>query len=89
MPDLKRIQVTLPETLLTELDRVLMAEKMNRSQLIREAVNLYMIEHKRKVLRDQMRRGYIEMARINLELALEGFTAEVDVERLFEARLAR
>ncbi|MTV48935.1 ribbon-helix-helix protein, CopG family [Heliobacillus mobilis] len=89
MPELKRIQVTLPETLLNELDRVLMAENMNRSQLIREAVNLYMNEHKRKVLRDQMRRGYIEMARINLELALEGFVAEVDVERLFEARLAR
>ncbi|ABZ84278.1 ribbon-helix-helix protein, CopG family [Heliobacterium undosum] len=89
MPELKRIQVTLPESLLDELDRVLMAEKMNRSQLIREAVNLYMSEHKRKVLRDQMRRGYAEMARINLELALEGFVAEVDVERLYEARLAR
>ncbi|MDD2421682.1 MAG: ribbon-helix-helix protein, CopG family [Heliobacteriaceae bacterium] len=89
MPDLKRIQVSLPQSLLSELDRILLTENMNRSQLIREAVNLYMVEHKRKVLRDQMRQGYIEMARINLELAMEGFAAEVDAELLYEARLAR
>ncbi|MCW2276697.1 CopG family ribbon-helix-helix protein [Heliophilum fasciatum] len=89
MPDLKRIQVTLPEPLLMEVDRVLMVERMNRSQLIREAVNLYMTELKRKALRDQMRRGYVEMARINLELAMEGFIAEFDAELVNEARLVR
>lgn len=72
-----------------EVDRVLMVERMNRSQLIREAVNLYMTELKRKALRDQMRRGYVEMARINLELAMEGFIAEFDAELVNEARLVR
>lgn len=92
MPQSKRIQVTIPENLLVELDQFLICEtmqKMNRSQLVREAVHLYIAEHKRRVLRDQMRRGYMEMARINLELAMEGFAAEVEVDHRYGARLAR
>ncbi|HWI65567.1 MAG TPA: hypothetical protein VNT75_27380, partial [Symbiobacteriaceae bacterium] len=52
----------------------------NRSALVREAVRIYVEERKKRDMREQMKRGYREMARINLTLAEEG--------PVFEAALA-
>lgn len=76
--ELKRIMISIPNTLLQEVDGMASMEKLTRSQFVREAMRLYIEERKRKSLRDTMKRGYQEMAGINLVLAEEGVLADFD-----------
>jgi len=77
--DLKRIMISIPDSLLQEVDGIIAMEKLSRSQFVREAMRLYIEDRKRKTVRDLMRRGYQEMAVINLTLAEEGLLAETEV----------
>lgn len=79
MADLKRIMISIPDSLLQEVDGIIAMEKLSRSQFVREAMRLYIEDRKRKTVRDLMRRGYQEMAVINLTLAEEGLLAETEV----------
>jgi CopG family transcriptional regulator / antitoxin EndoAI len=74
----KRIMISLPDHLLQEVDGIVEKENSNRSEFIRQAMKLYLMERKKRVLRDSMQRGYMEMAKINLHIALEAFQAEDD-----------
>ncbi len=56
------------------------AENSNRSEFIRQAMKLYLLERKKRYLRESMQRGYMEMAKINLNMASEAFQAEEDAE---------
>jgi len=80
---IKRIMISLPESLLEEVDGLATVERRNRSEFIREATKLYIAERKRYTIREQMKRGYQEMAHINLALALEHIDAEIDLQDLF------
>lgn len=71
MPASKRIMVTVPENLLLELDDIYAAESKNRSEIIREALKFYVGERKKRLVKEQMKKGYLEMADINLTLASE------------------
>ncbi len=84
MPVLKRIMVSLPESIIAEIDGIVSIEKVNRSEFIREVMLLYIAERKRQTLREQMKRGYAEMAQINLTLAIEGIAAETEVSWYLE-----
>ncbi|MBS3976734.1 MAG: ribbon-helix-helix protein, CopG family [Syntrophomonadaceae bacterium] len=88
MSGIKRIMISLPESLLEEVDGLATVERRNRSEFIREAMRLYIAERKRFTIREQMKRGYQEMAHINLALALEHIDAEIDFQDLFEGKLA-
>ncbi|MEW6522357.1 MAG: ribbon-helix-helix protein, CopG family [Bacillota bacterium] len=68
----KRIVVSLPDGMLREVDGITSMEKLNRSELIREAMRQFLEERKKREMRERLRRGYLEMAEINLELAEEG-----------------
>jgi CopG family transcriptional regulator / antitoxin EndoAI len=74
----KRIMISLPDQLLQEVDGIVEQENSNRSELIRQAMRLYLIERKKRYLRESMQRGYLEMAKINLHIASEAFHAEED-----------
>ncbi|MCL5935432.1 MAG: ribbon-helix-helix protein, CopG family [Clostridia bacterium] len=80
MAEVKRIMISLPDTLLREVDVIVASEKLNRSEFIREAMKLYIDERKRRIIRDQMKRGYSEMAKINLTLANENLLVEEEVK---------
>jgi len=82
----KRIMISLPKTLLEEVDTILCVEKMNRSELIREAMHFYLKEKKKMRLREEMRRGYLEMSRINLVIAQECFDCEEEVSVFIERK---
>ena len=69
MSDSKRIMISLPDSLLREVDNIVSMEKINRSQFIREAMRLYIREKNRMELSEQMKKGYQEMGEINLALA--------------------
>jgi len=77
--ELKRIMISIPNSLLQEVDGIVAVDKLSRSQFIREAMRLYIEDRKRKAVRDIMKRGYQEMAVINLSLAEEGVVADDEV----------
>jgi len=72
--------VSVPETLLAEIDLMLSLEKMNRSEFFQEAVFLYLSERKKQILREQMKRGYLEMAQINLNMVKDGVSSETEIK---------
>ncbi|WP_128895723.1 CopG family ribbon-helix-helix protein [Longirhabdus pacifica] len=76
----KRIMISLPEYLLQEVDGIVQKENSNRSEFIRQAMKVYLKEKKKRVLRETMQRGYLEMAKINLNMASEAFHAEEDAD---------
>ncbi len=77
MAESKRIIVSLPDSLLKEVDSIVSMEKKNRSQFIREAMKLYIRERKKMEIIEQLKKGYIEMANINLTLAEYGLTEDI------------
>lgn len=79
MAGAKKILVSVPQELLEEIESITRLDNITRSQLIRQAMQSYITEKKKIIVREQMQRGYIEMAAINLTLAEEGFYAEVQV----------
>jgi CopG family transcriptional regulator/antitoxin EndoAI len=76
MPASKRIIITVPEALLFEMDTVTMSESKNRSEIVREAIRFYLGERRRLLFREQMKKGYLEMAEINLRIACENIGEE-------------
>ncbi len=80
MPASKRIIITLSPKMLSELDEAAFLEKKNRSQLLREAIHYYLGERKKNLIKEQMKKGYKEMAEINLTLTRN--TCNIDEEAL-------
>lgn len=76
----KRIMISLPKNLLQEVDGMVERENSNRSEFIRQAMKLYLQERKKRLIREMMQRGYMEMARINLNISHEAFEAEEEAE---------
>jgi len=89
MADLKRIMISIPHSLLQEVDGIIAMEKRNRSEFVREAMRVYIEERKRKENRESMKRGYLEMAKINLVLAEEGLMAESELLDMVRIPLER
>ena len=85
---LKKILVSLPDSLLQEVDSIVTVEKINRSELVREAMKLYIRERRRIEMRDKMKKGYQEMAEINLKLAEMCFDADSELQLNYEEKLA-
>lgn len=79
MPNLKRIMISVPDQLLQEFDGIVNDENKNRSEFIREAMKFYIVERRRRILQEQMKKGYQEMANINLSIARECFNMENEV----------
>nr|WP_155113672.1 MULTISPECIES: antitoxin endoai [Metabacillus] len=74
------IMIRLPQTLVSELDSLVKQENGNRSELIYQATKMYLRERKKRQIRESMRRGYMEMAKINLNIASEAFMAESEAD---------
>lgn len=88
MGNSKRVMISLPHSLLQEVDGLVEKENLNRSQLIREAMRLYIAEKKRREIKEKMKKGYMEMATLNLELANEGLLFESRSLTTYEVNLA-
>lgn len=88
MAQLKKILITLPEDLLREVDQFVFCENTNRSEFIRDAMRCYMKLKRKKELDEEMKKGYLEMAQINLSIA--NMCVEADEEELsaYEEKLA-
>lgn len=89
MPASKRIIITVSESLLSEVDDITTVESKNRSEIVREAIKFYLRERKRIMIIEQMKKGYLEMAEINLKIACKNVGTEEEalvncIEKLLE-----
>ncbi|WP_067925602.1 MULTISPECIES: CopG family ribbon-helix-helix protein [Alicyclobacillus] len=86
MSETKRIVVYVPQNLLEQVDGIAERARTNRSEVIREAMQMYLAEQYKRDIRTLMQQGYMEMAHLNLRLASEAFPLEQEaggtVERL-------
>ncbi|MDD2432450.1 MAG: ribbon-helix-helix protein, CopG family [Clostridia bacterium] len=87
MADSKRITVSLPVSLLEEVDLLKNLENKGRSELIREAMRFYLEEKRKMHLREEMRSGYQEMACLNLALVEEFSLCEEEAHLLTERKI--
>lgn len=87
MAELKKILICLPDNLLKEIDDIVSVEKTNRSEFVREAMRLYIREKRKMQMREKMKKGYMEMAEINIRLAELCMNADCDQQQKYEKRL--
>ena len=88
MAELKRIMVSVPSSLLSEVDVFSRTIGLNRSEVVREAVRMFMAEHARSELGKKLKEGYSEMASINSQMADECAAAEEEAFIRYERFLA-
>ncbi len=88
MSQLKKVLITVPDALLAQVDSLAGRENLNRSELVREAMKMYLQEKKRQSETEQMKKGYQEMANINLSIAELCFDAEEQAFSAYEEKLA-
>lgn len=81
MAEVKKIDRSLPENLLDEFDCYKnVRSNKNTSQLVREAVKLYIKGRKRTNMEELMKKGYQEMGTINSnisEFGIEDYCVEL------------
>lgn len=87
MAETKRIMISLPNSLLEEVDNIVSIESKNRSEFIREAMKLYLRERKKIQINESMKNGYREMSQINLYFAEMGIEKDYDELLRYENRL--
>ncbi len=88
MAETKKILISLPNSLLKEVDSIASIQKINRSEFVRQAMKLYIREKKKLEMRDNMKKGYRDMAEINLKLAEICVEADNEIQKNYEDRLA-
>lgn len=73
---MRRVMITLPNTLLREVDGLAANDRVTRSEFIRQAMNRYLQQRRRLDLQQRLKRGYQEMGGLNLALAEEGLALD-------------
>jgi metal-responsive CopG/Arc/MetJ family transcriptional regulator len=72
----RRVMFTAPSSLLERVDETVTRLETTRSSLIREALEQYLAEQRRRDLVERLEEGYRDRARESLEFADEFRTAE-------------
>jgi CopG family transcriptional regulator/antitoxin EndoAI len=73
---MRKVMITVPPTLLGQIDEAVARLKTNRSALIRQAMEYFFAEHERQELRELLKEGYLYRAEESRQLAQEFFIAE-------------
>ena len=84
----KKILVTLPDQLLSEVDCLATKQNLNRSEFIRIAMKQYITNIQKNEMALQMKKGYEEMSKINLEISEYCVKADDTALRFYEEKLA-
>lgn len=88
LADLKKITVSLPNNLAKELDYIVSIEKKDRNEFICDAMKLYIKEREKLRVREQLKIGYLKMAKVNIEFAEMGVCADFEDFAMYESRLS-
>ena len=84
----KKLVINLTEKLYIEFNKALAKDCKKRSEFIREAIILYIEEKKRLNYIDRMKKGYLEMAELNLKIANMGFEIDIKDLKEYEVKLS-
>ena len=84
----KKILISLPDTLLNEIDNLATSQQINRSELIREAAKNYVSQKRQASLTESLKKGYEQMADINLEIAEFCLNQDNIQQQCYEEKLA-
>ncbi len=89
MGDKKRLQISLPDNLMNEVESYLASGKTtSNSEFFQEAVRVYLAHLKRDHMKQQLRNGYLEMSDLNRDLADEGLLSNQQAITFYEDNLA-
>jgi len=84
----RKISLSLPELLIDEIDMLAKSDGQTRSKLIALAIKHYVRERRRIELKSQMRKGYLEMSNINLDIASESLLSDESALNIYEEFLS-
>ena len=84
----RRITVTLPDSILEELDCLSSEQDKCQSELVLEAIRYYLRSYRHRQLRETLKKGYLEMAEMNLTLSEEHLTLENEAMNKLAGRKA-
>ena len=84
----RTISVTLPDFLVEETDSIASSLNRSRSEIIALAVKSYISECKKIELKEQMKKGYLEMGRINISLAEDSLLSDESACEIYEEFLS-
>ncbi len=87
MSHFKKVLITIPDSLLEEIDALAKQENKNRSEMVREVMKIYIKEKQRDYIVKSLSQGYQEMAEINLAIARKCFDADEEISRHYEEKL--
>ena len=87
MAETRRITVSLPNSLLEQVDVMVPMQYKNRSDFVIEAMRLFINDKKRLEIIERLKEGYKEMSQINLNLAEFGLEQDGIDLAMYEARL--
>lgn len=77
-PPMQRVMITIPPSLLQEVDGMAVKANSSRSQLIREALEQYLEAHRRQELRELLKEGYLVHAERDLRICEEFATSDYE-----------
>ena len=84
----EKINFSLPDSLVSEVDHFVKMQNSNREDFIKSAFQFY-INHKKNIdVEETMIQGYKEMAQINLSLAELGMTYDVSSDNDEKEKIA-
>lgn len=89
MAETRRITVSLPDSLLEQVDVMVPMEYNNRSDFVVEAMKAFINEKKKLEIIEKLKEGYREMSQINLALAEMGLEQDIVDLAIYEASLKR
>ena len=84
MSEQKRILISMPSSLLSEIDEAAARDNVSRSEFVRLALGVYLKEKKRSLIL----KSYTDMGDINSEIAESGLAADNEALIIYEEILS-
>lgn len=85
----EKIEFTLPDSLISEVDYIVKMENSNREDFAKAAFQFYITQKKKIDFKEYMIKGYKEMGQINLSLAELGMTNDISSDDSSEGKIAQ
>lgn len=83
----RKISVTMPDLLLDEVDTLATSLNRSRSELIVTVLKQYLKERKNVELKEQLKKGYLEMGNININIAENSLLSDECAYEIYEKYL--
>lgn len=80
----RRISISLPASLIEEIDDAAKNDKYSRSEIVALAMRQYLRERRRIELKKEMASGYQNMGSINLSIAEKSFLSDESAYKIYE-----